>query len=60
MPFLAIIADGGQAIVVIDIEPVEIICFFFILLILLKPFDRGLDQPLSQRLTGMRYVCLSN
>ncbi len=39
---LAIIADGGRAIVVIYIEAVEIIFFSFILLILLKPFDSGL------------------
>ncbi len=39
---LGIIADGGRAIIVIDREGVEINCFSFSLLILIKPFDGGL------------------
>ncbi len=38
---LAIIANDGQAIVVIDREAVVINYFSFSLFILLKPFDRG-------------------
>jgi hypothetical protein len=56
---LAIIADGGRAIIVIDREGVEIIIFSFIFLILLKPFDGGLVQPLPCRLPGVRYACPS-
>ena len=46
---LAIFADGGRAIVVIDSEGVEINYFLIYLLILLKPFDGGLVQPLVKR-----------
>ena len=53
---LAIIANGGTAIVVIYTEGEEIIIFFFILLILIKPFDNGLVQPLAKRLPGVGYV----
>ena len=40
-------------IVVISREVVEINYFSFILLILLKPFDDGLVQPLPHRLSGV-------
>ena len=53
---LTIIADGGRAIVVIYREGVEIIFFSFILLILLKPCDNGLVQPLPHRLPGVGYA----
>jgi hypothetical protein len=53
---LAIIADGGRAIVVIYREGVEINYFSFILLILLKPFNDGLVQPLPHRLPGVVYA----
>jgi hypothetical protein len=53
---LAIIANGGRTIVVIYRERVEIFFFSFILLILLKPFDGGLVQPLSRRLLGVGYA----
>ena len=52
-------ANGGRAIVVNYIEGVEIIYFSFILLILLKPFDGGLVQPLAKRLPGVGYFCPS-
>jgi len=52
---LAIIADGGRAIIVIYREGVEKIISSFILLILLKPFSGGLVQALSKRLPGVRY-----
>ncbi len=48
---LAIIADGGPMIIAIDKEAVEIILFYFILLILLKPFGGGLVQ--------VQYFCTS-
>ena len=54
---LAIIADGGRAIIVIDREGEEKIIFSFSLLILLKPFDDGLVQPLPRRLPGVGYTC---
>ena len=53
---LAIIANDGQAIVVIDREAVVINYFSFSLFILLKPFDRGLGQSLPQRLLGAGYA----
>ncbi len=53
---LAIIADGGRAIVVIYTEGDEINYFLFILLILIKPFDGGLVKPLVKRLPGGRCV----
>jgi len=55
---LAIIADGERAIVVIYTEGVEIILFSFILLILIliKPFDGGLAQPLPCMLPGVVYT----
>jgi hypothetical protein len=56
---LAIIADGGPTIIAIDKEAVEIIVFYFILLILLKPFGGGLVQPLAKRLPGVQYFCTS-
>jgi len=56
---LASIANGGRAIVVIDREGVEIIFFSFSLLILLKPFDDGLIQPLLCRLLRVVYTCPS-
>ncbi len=46
---LAIIADGGRAIVVIYTEGEEINYFLLILLILIKPFDGGLVKPLAKR-----------
>ena len=54
---LAIIADSGRAIIVIDREGEEKIIFSFSLLILLKPFDDGLVQPLNRRLPGVGYAC---
>ena len=53
---LAIIADGGQTIVVIYTEGEEINIFSFILLILIKPFNSGLIQPLAKRFPGVGYV----
>jgi hypothetical protein len=53
---LAIIANDGRAIVVIYTEGEEINYFSFILLILIKPFDGGLVQPLAKRLLGVGYV----
>ena len=53
---LAINADGRQAIVVIYTEGEEINYFLFIVLILIKPFDGGLIQPLAKRLPGVGYV----
>jgi hypothetical protein len=52
---LAIIADGGRAIVEIYTEGEETNYFSFILLILLKPFDGSLVQPLAKRLPGVGY-----
>ena len=52
---LAIIAGGGRALVVIYREGVEIkyfIFYFIDLLILIKPFDGSLIQPLAKRLPG--------
>jgi len=37
-------------------EGVKIILFSFILLILIKPFNGGLVQPLAKRLLGVGYV----
>ena len=53
---LAIIADGGRSIVVINREKAELIFFSFSLLILLKPFDGNLGQPISQMLPGVGYA----
>ncbi len=53
---LAIIADGGRAIVVICREGEEINSVSFILLILIIPFDDGLAEPLAKRLPGVGYV----
>ena len=53
---MAIIADGGRAIVVINREGVEIKYFLLYLLILLKPFNGGLVQPRAKRLPGVEYV----
>ncbi len=53
---LAIIADGGRAIIVIDREAIQIIFFSCILLILLIPFYNGLVQPLAKRLQRVRLV----
>ena len=53
---LAIIANGGRANVVIYTEGEEINYFSFILLILIKPFNGGLLQPLAKRLPGEGYV----
>ena len=55
MAVLAIIANGGRVIIVIDREAVQIIIFSCILLILLKSFD----EPLAKRLPGVLYVCPS-
>jgi hypothetical protein len=53
---LAIIADGGRAIVVINTEGEEE-NYFLLLLILIKPFDGGIVvQPLAKRLPGLGYV----
>jgi hypothetical protein len=53
---LAIIADGGQANVVIYTEGVEKNILSFILMILLKPFNGSLVEPLAKRLLGVGYV----
>jgi len=54
---LAIIANGERAIVVIYTEGEEKNYYFsFTLLILIKPFDGGLVQPLAKRLPGVGYV----
>ena len=57
---LAVIADSEQATIVIDKEAVEINYFSCILLILLKPFDGGLVQPLAKRLPGMHIFVHQN
>jgi hypothetical protein len=49
---LATIDEGGRGIVVVYREGVNIF-FSFIILILLKPFDDGLIQPLPCRLLGV-------
>ena len=49
---LAIIADGGRAIIEIYREAVEIICFSFNLQFNTKPFEGDLGQPLPQRRPG--------
>ncbi len=56
---LGIIADGERAIIEIIREMVEIKYFSFSLLILLKPFDDGLVQPLPRRLPGVVYASSS-
>ena len=53
---LAVTAEGGRVIIIIDREAVEINYFSFNLLILLKAFDKGLDQTLPQRLPGVGYA----
>jgi len=53
---LAVTAEGGRLIIIIDREAVEINYFSFNLLILLKAFDKGLDQTLPQRLPGVGYA----
>jgi hypothetical protein len=53
---LAIIADGGRAIVVIYTEGEEINYFLFFLLILIKLSKISLVQPLAKRLLGVGYV----
>jgi hypothetical protein len=45
---LAIIADGGRAIIVINREAVEIIIFSFSLLILLNPFHHPPPDPFGR------------
>jgi hypothetical protein len=49
---LAIIANGGQEIVVIYREAVEIISFLIYFKVYTKPFHGGLVQPLPKRLPG--------
>jgi hypothetical protein len=56
---LAIIADGGRAIVVIYTEGEEINYFLFFLLILIKLSKISLVQPLAKRLLGVGYVPIS-
>ena len=53
------IAGGGRAMIVIDREAVGINYVLLYLLILLKPFDGGLVQPLAKRIPGVRYFCPS-
>jgi hypothetical protein len=55
---LAIIADGGRAIVVMYREVVEINYFLLLFIVYsnLKPFDGGLDKPLPQRRPGVGYA----
>ena len=53
---LAVTAKGGRLIIIIDREAVEINYFSFNLLILLKAFDKGLDQTLPQRLPWVGYA----
>jgi hypothetical protein len=49
-------ADGERGIIVIIREAVQIHYILLYLLILRKPFDGGLVQPLAKRLPGVRYV----
>jgi hypothetical protein len=56
---LAIIADGGRAIVVIYTEGEEINYFLLYFIDSDKTFDGGLFQPLVKRLLGVGYVPLS-
>ena len=53
---LAIIADGGRAIVVIYTEGEEINYFLLNFIDSDKPFNGGLFQPLAKRLPGVGYV----
>ena len=53
---LASIADGGRAIIVTNREAVKINYYLLSLLILIKPFDDVLVQPLAKRLPGVWYV----
>jgi hypothetical protein len=53
---LAIIADGGRAIIEIYREAVEIIFFSFNLQFNTKPFEGDLGQPLPQRRPGVGYA----
>ena len=59
MLFWLSLTTVGKRLLSIDREAVEIIMFYFILLILLKPFEGGLSQPLLQRLTGVGYARLT-
>jgi len=52
---LAIIVDSERKIIVINREAVQIIIFSFRILILTKPFNDGLNQPLAKRLPELRY-----
>jgi hypothetical protein len=52
---LAAIVDGGRAIIFNFREAVQFI-FSFSLLILIKPIDDGLVQPLPRRLPGGGYA----
>jgi hypothetical protein len=53
---LATIVDGGRAIIFNFREAVQIIFFSFSLLILIKPIDDCLVQPLPRRLPGVGYA----
>jgi hypothetical protein len=53
---LATIVDGGRAIILNFREAVQFFFFSFSLLILIKPIDDGLVQPLPRRLPGVGYA----
>ena len=55
MAILATIVDGGQAIILNFREAVNFF-FSFSLLILIKPINNGLVQPLPRRLLGVGYA----
>jgi hypothetical protein len=54
---LATIIDGGRAIILNFREAVQFVFFSFSLLILIKPIDDGLVQPLPRRLPGVGFAC---
>jgi hypothetical protein len=57
MPFwLSLPTAGEQLLKFIQRENKKLIIFSFILLILIKPFDSSLIQPLAKRLPGVGYV----
>jgi hypothetical protein len=53
---LATVVNGGRAIILNFREAVQIFFFSFSLLILIKPIDDGLVQPLPRRLPGVGYA----
>ncbi len=53
---LATIVDGGRAIILNFREAYKLFFLSFSLLILIKPIDDGLVQPLPRRLLGVGYA----